>query len=152
MERYSQTIWALVSNLLSFNITHVKSELNSMADRLAVFAASPNQQLFSHRPDCAFQYLYRPCIPDNVGSWKALPNDESIFVVIQDEPPKPKEIISIENHNIPEGLTPLESLFLSSDVGNKEKHKEEELQKKVVETISMDIRTPGYSTNIKINV
>ena len=28
MEQYSQTIWALVSNLLSFNITHVRKELN----------------------------------------------------------------------------------------------------------------------------
>jgi ribonuclease HI len=33
MERYSQTVWALVSNLLSFNITHVKKESNSMVDR-----------------------------------------------------------------------------------------------------------------------
>jgi len=32
MEQYSQTIWALVSNLLSFNITHVRKELNSIAD------------------------------------------------------------------------------------------------------------------------
>jgi ribonuclease HI len=54
MEQYSQTVWALVSNLLSFNITHVKKDLNLMADRLPVFAASPNQQLLSHRPDCCF--------------------------------------------------------------------------------------------------
>jgi hypothetical protein len=49
-------------------------------------------------------------------------------------------------------LTPLESSFSSSDVGNKEKQKEEELRKKVVETISMNIRTPISSTNVKINV
>jgi hypothetical protein len=49
-------------------------------------------------------------------------------------------------------LTPLESSFSSSDVGNKEKQKEEELRKKVVETISMNIRTPESSTNVKINV
>jgi ribonuclease HI len=42
MKRYTQTVWELISNLLSFNITHVKRELNSRADRLAVFAASPN--------------------------------------------------------------------------------------------------------------
>jgi hypothetical protein len=36
--------------------------------------------------------------------------------------------------------------------GNKEKHEEEELQLKVVESISMKIRTPGSSTNVKINV
>jgi hypothetical protein len=39
-----------------------------------------------------------------------------------------------------------------SDVGNKEKWKEEELQKKVVETISLNIRTLESSTNVKINV
>ena len=42
MERYTQTVWALISNLLSFNVTHVKRELNSMPGRLAVFATSPN--------------------------------------------------------------------------------------------------------------
>jgi ribonuclease HI len=64
MERYSQTIWEIVSNLLSFNITHVKKELNSMDDRLVVFATSANQQLFPHRPDCAFQSLHRSYIPE----------------------------------------------------------------------------------------
>ena len=49
-------------------------------------------------------------------------------------------------------MTPLESSFSLSIVGNKEKRKEEELQKKVVETISMNIRTPGSSMNVKINV
>ena len=32
MKQYTQTVWALISNLLSFNITHVKRELNSMDD------------------------------------------------------------------------------------------------------------------------
>jgi ribonuclease HI len=121
MEQYSQTVWALVSNLLSFNITHVKRELNSMVDRLVVFAASPNQQLLPHRPDCSFQSLYHPYIPNHVGSWKALPDDEIICAIIQDEPLKPEEIISMENNRIPEGLTPLESSFSLSVGGNKEK-------------------------------
>jgi ribonuclease HI len=150
MEQYSQTIWALVSNLLSFNIAHVKKELNSMADRLAVFAASPNQQILPHRPDCTFQSLYHPYIPDHVGSWEALPDDENICAIIQDEPLKPEETISMENNKVPEGLIPLESSFSFSVRGNKEK--EEELQLKVVESISMNIRTPGSSSNVKINV
>jgi ribonuclease HI len=45
MKRYTQVVWVLISNLLSFNITHVKRELNSMDDRLVVFAAYPTQQL-----------------------------------------------------------------------------------------------------------
>jgi ribonuclease HI len=123
MKRYTQIVWALISNLLSFNVTHVKRELNSMADRLAVFAASPTRQLLPHRPDCTFQSLYRPHIPDNIESWQVFPNDESICAFIQNEPFKPREIISIEDNKIPKGLTPLESSFSSSDVGNKEKQK-----------------------------
>jgi hypothetical protein len=68
MKCYTQTFWALISNLLSFNITHVKKELNSMDRRLAIFAASPTQQLLPQRPDCTFQYLYHPHIPDNIDS------------------------------------------------------------------------------------
>jgi ribonuclease HI len=121
MKKYTQTVWVLILNLLSFNITHVKKELNSMVDRSTVFAASPNQQPLPHKLDYSFQSLYHPHIPDNVESWKALPNDENICAFIQDEPLKPKEIISIEDNKIPKGLTPLESSFSSSDVGNKGK-------------------------------
>jgi ribonuclease HI len=152
MEQYSQTVWALVLNLLSFNITHVKKELNSIVDRLVVFAASPTQQLLPRWPDCAFQSLHRPYIFENEEFWKAIPNDESICDVIQNEPLEPEEIISVENNKIPEGLNPLESSFSLSVVGNKEKQKEEELQKKVIETILLNIRTFEPSTNVKIKV
>jgi ribonuclease HI len=119
MKRYTQTISSLISNLLSFNVTHVKRKLNSMAGRLAVFAVSPNQQLFPHIPDCTFQSLYHPHIPDNIESRQVFPNNESICAFIQNEPLKPKEIISMKDDKIPKGLTPLESSFSLSDVGNK---------------------------------
>jgi ribonuclease HI len=45
MKHYTQVVWMLILNLLSFNITHVKREVNSMADRLAVFGASHTRQL-----------------------------------------------------------------------------------------------------------
>ena len=45
MKLYTKIVWALISNLLSFNITHVKRELISMADRLVFFAVSPTGQL-----------------------------------------------------------------------------------------------------------
>jgi ribonuclease HI len=150
MKRYTQTVWELISNLLSFNITHVKRELNSMADRLAIFATSPNRKLLPHRLDCTFQSLYHPHIPDNIESWQVFPSDESICAFIQNEPYEPKEIISIEDNQIPKGLTPLESSFSSSDVGNKEKHKEEESKRKVGETISLNIGTPESPKNVKI--
>jgi ribonuclease HI len=86
MKRYTQNVWALISNFLSFNITHVKRELNSMADRLAFFVASPTRKILPQRPDCTFQYFYRPHIPDNVDSWRVFPSDESICAFIQNEP------------------------------------------------------------------
>jgi hypothetical protein len=46
-------------------------------------------------------------------------------VAIQYEPLNPKEMTSIEHMKNYKGLTPLESLFSSSDVGNKEKQREE---------------------------
>jgi hypothetical protein len=46
---------------------------------------------------------------------------------------------SIEDEKIPKGLTPLMGLFSSSVVGDKEKQKEEELRRKVGETISWNI-------------
>ena len=70
--------------------------------------------------------------------------------MVQNEPYKPKEIISIEGNKIPKGLTPLESSFSSSDVDNKEKHKEEESKRKVGETISLNIGTPESPKNVKI--
>jgi hypothetical protein len=49
-------------------------------------------------------------------------------------------------------LNPPESSFSLSVGGDEEKKKEEELQLEVVEAISMKIRTPGSSSNVKINV
>jgi len=94
-----------------------------MSDQLDVFTASPNWQLLPQRPYCTFQYLYHPHIHDNIESWKVFPSDERICAFIQNEPYKPKEIISMEYTKISKGLTPLESSFSSSDVGKKEKHK-----------------------------
>jgi hypothetical protein len=47
-------------------------------------------------------------------------------------------------------LTPLESSFSSSDVVKKEKQKEEELKRKVGETISLNLGTPETPKNVKI--
>jgi hypothetical protein len=47
-------------------------------------------------------------------------------------------------------LTSLESSFSSSDLGNKEKQKEEESKRKVGETISLNIGTPKSPMNVKI--
>jgi hypothetical protein len=82
MEKYSQTVWALVLNLLSFNITLFKKVLNSIVDWLAIFLASPTQQLLPHWPNYAFQSLHRPYIYENEGLWEAMTNDERICVVI----------------------------------------------------------------------
>jgi hypothetical protein len=56
----------------------------------------------------------------------------------------------MENNKITKGLTTLEISFSSSDVGNKEKHNEEESKRKVGETISLNIGTPDSPKNVKI--
>jgi hypothetical protein len=56
----------------------------------------------------------------------------------------------MEDKKIPKGLSPLESSFSSSDVVNKEKHKEGESKRKVSETISLNIGTPKSPKNVKI--
>jgi len=106
-----------------------------MVFRLSLFATSPNQQLFPHMPDCSFQSLYHPYLPDNVESWKALPNNKITCSFIQYEPLE----ISIENNKIPESLTPLDDSTSLTVVGNKEKKREEELPMKVGETMSSNI-------------
>jgi ribonuclease HI len=123
MKCYTQIVWALISNILYFNITHVKRELNSMAGMLVVFAASPTQQILPQRHDCTFQYLYHLNIHDDVKSWNVFPSYESIYAFIQNEPYKSKEIISMEDNKIPKCLTLLEGSFSSSNVVNKEKNK-----------------------------
>jgi hypothetical protein len=121
-----------------------------MDDRLAVFTTFPNWKLLPHRPDYTFQSLYHPHIPNNIESCQVFPNDKRICSFIQNEHFKPKKFISIEYNKIPKGLDPLESSFSSSDVGNKEKHKEEESIRKVGETISLNIGTPETPKNVKI--
>jgi ribonuclease HI len=69
MKLYTQVVWMFISNLLSFNTTHVKRELNSMDDMLVVFVAPSTRQLLPQRPNCTFKSLYHPHIPDNVESW-----------------------------------------------------------------------------------
>jgi hypothetical protein len=121
-----------------------------MDDRLSFFVASPTRKILPQRPHCTFQSLYRPHILDNVETWKVFPSDESISAFIQNEPYKPKEIISMEDNKIAKGLNPLESSFSSSDVGNKTKHKEEDSKRKVGETISLNIGTPDSPKNVNI--
>jgi hypothetical protein len=100
--------------------------LNSIVDRLVVFATSPTRKLLPQRTDCTFLSLYRPHIPNNEESWQVFLDDESICSFIQNGPYKPKEIISLEDNKIPKGLTHLESSFSTSDVSNNKDHKEEE--------------------------
>jgi ribonuclease HI len=69
MKIYTRVVWYLISNFLSFNITHIRRELNSMVDRLAIFVASPTRQFLPQRIDCTFMYLHHPHFLNNVESW-----------------------------------------------------------------------------------
>ena len=45
MKRYTQAVWALISNMLSFNMTCIKREFNTIADKLTVLFASLTQHI-----------------------------------------------------------------------------------------------------------
>jgi len=48
--------------------------------------------------------LCHPHIPDNVESWQVFKNNEDIYAFLQNEPLKPKEVISIEDNKFPKRL------------------------------------------------
>jgi ribonuclease HI len=54
LKRYIQVVWTLIQNMWSFNITHIKMKLSSMANRLEIFLASPTSKLLSQIHDCTF--------------------------------------------------------------------------------------------------
>jgi hypothetical protein len=56
----------------------------------------------------------------------------------------------MEDDKFPKVLTPLKSSFSSSDVGNKETHKEEESKRKVGDTISLNMGTHESPKIIKL--
>jgi hypothetical protein len=87
---------------------------------------------------------------NNVESWQVFPDDESICAFLQNEPIKRKEIISLEDNKFPKGLTPLESSFSSSDVGNKKNKEEEESKRNIGDIVSLNIGTHDNPKTLKI--
>jgi hypothetical protein len=75
---------------LSFNITHIRGEMNSMVDRLVVFSASPTRKLLSQKTDCTFMSIYRFHFPNNEELGICFPDDESICSFLHNEPIKRK--------------------------------------------------------------
>jgi hypothetical protein len=126
LKRYTHVVWYLILNFLSFNITHIRRELNSMADRIVIFATNPTRKLMPQRPNCTLIYLCCPHFPNNVESWKFFLDDKIVCAFLQNEPIKRKEIISLEDNKFPKGLNPINNSFSSSDVGNKKYIEEEE--------------------------
>jgi ribonuclease HI len=141
LKRYTQVVWKLISNLLSFNTTHIRRDMNSMEDRLVVFTTIPTTQLLHQRPDCTFMSLYRPPFMGNVESWQVFLDDESICAFLHNDPLKRKEIISLEVNKFPRGLTPLERSFSSNDMSNKKENIEVESKIKIGKTIFVNIGT-----------
>jgi hypothetical protein len=71
-------------------------------------------------------------------------------VFLQNEPLKPKEVISIEDDKFPKGSTPLESSFSIYDVGKKENVVEDESKRKVGDIVSVNIETLDDPKILKI--
>jgi len=96
-----------------------------LANRLVIFAVIPRRKFLPERTGCTFLSLYCPHFLYNVESLQFFIDDESICSFLQNEPLKRKDIISLEENKLPKGLTPLESSFSSSDVGNRKENKED---------------------------
>ena len=107
LKRYTQASYAFIFNFMSFNIIHIRRELNSMANMLTSFVANPSRQLLSHRLDCIFLSLQCYHLPNNLDSLQVFTDDESICASVQNKP-KQKNI-SLDNHKFPKGMTPLEN-------------------------------------------
>jgi ribonuclease HI len=58
LKRYTQAIWNSIQNMLSVNITRIKRELNSIADKLVGFGISLTRKVFPQTPNCTFSSLY----------------------------------------------------------------------------------------------
>jgi len=150
LKQYTQAVWQLIFNLLSFNISYVHKELNSMADGLVIYASHPKRKLLSKKLDCAYLSLYCPHIPANEESWKIFPDDESIYVFLKNEPLNKNEIISLYHNKFPKGLTPLEGSFSSNDVNSYKNTEPKDSRRNIGDTILVNIGTKEDSKFLKI--
>jgi len=115
MRRYTTLICDLDAKFESFDISHVKRNLNVVADNLAVYADHPERYSWVEKPDCVVISLYRPHLPDNQESWQVFDHDESLQAFLTNEGEQNFEVINLEHNKYPKGLTPLESSFSMND-------------------------------------
>jgi ribonuclease HI len=141
LRTYVNEVWDIVDSFfLSFNISFVPREENTMVDSLVV-STSNFKIPFPPKLKYDVEVKYRPSIPDNVKHWKAFEDDIEIKIIIekvddfsalhidQDHDTKnishadiflnkivDHHIVQLPSHHIPKGLVPLESLFDRNDV------------------------------------
>jgi hypothetical protein len=152
LRTYKNEVWDLIDNFfLSFNISFVPREENSMADSLVVFASNFKIHL-PHKLKYDVEVKYRPYIPNNVKHWKVFEDDLEIKIFLEtveefsalhidqdhDDTKIPHadiflntivdhKIFQLPSNHIPKGLVPLEILFDINDVVVKVKGSSEEV-------------------------
>lgn len=103
----------LVARFSSFDILHVKRNLNVVADNLAVYAACPDRHNLVERPDCFVISLYHPHLPDNEESWQVFDHDESLQAFLMNDDAHDFEMINLEHKKYPKGASFGIQLFLN---------------------------------------
>jgi len=131
---YIDVISQFIECLLSFNLTHIRRELNAVADKLAVFASSPSWQLLREWTSVEVICLYRHFVPDN--------KDIDFFLAenAEDESP-PSGIINLENNVYPKGMILLEDMFQHEDIPKNPRPDPEPPHFKVGPTIPINVGT-----------
>jgi hypothetical protein len=141
LRTYKNEVWDLVDSfLLSFNISFVPRDENTMEDSLVV-SASNFRVPFPPKLKYDVEVKYRPSIPDNVKHWKVFEDDIEIKIFLEtvdefsalhiDQVHDTKKIPHVDiflnkivdhhivqspNNHIPKGLVPFERLFDKNDV------------------------------------
>ena len=141
----------LTARFSSFDISHVKRNLNDVTDNLAVYAAHLDRHNLVERPDCSVISLYRPYLPNNEESWQVFEHDESLHAFLMNEDVHDFEMISLEHNKYPKGLSPLESNFSSADA-SKNSFTPENPKRKIDDTILVNIGSEEDPKNVYISI
>ena len=139
------------ARFLSFDISHVKRNLNAVADNLVVYAACPDKHSLIERPNCSVISLYRPHLPDNEESWQVFDHDESLQAFLTNEEVHDFEMTNLEHKKYPKGLAPLESNFSSADA-SKTTFTPENPKRKIDDTILVNIGSEEDPKNVYISI
>lgn len=151
MRRYNALVSALAAKFLSFEIFHVKRNINVVVDNLTVYATRPDRDNLVERPNCSVISLYHPHLPDNQESWQVFDHDTSLQDFLTNDEEQDFEVIYLEHNKYPKVLVPLESTLSTNDA-SKTTFSPENPKRKIDDTIPINIGLDDDPKNVYISV